>query len=265
MSCSNFNAEAFLRAFGRAPEALSAEGSHFPLLHGIAALSSARPSALPLAQAGKLGSRLNRRYLRIRAVQDALGKLNFNKAKPGTALNDFVFEQTDFSLYKKIAAEDFSLFDTGLADFDDDFFTENFGVGREKTAALIASAYKRIGAFYYLNRESHLHNPLLMALMRNLHTSLAFRPVITGKELLAEFTGAFRRPVAPGDFAVVYYEFLKLLDGSAVSHADGMITLLVVEPKAGPGMGAAFTDSGKGPALKGIFHPRGKAYTLHLA
>jgi hypothetical protein len=82
---------------------------------------------------------------------------------------------------------------------------------------------------------------------------------------LAEFIGAFRRPVAPGDFAAVYYDFLKLLDGSAVSHADGMITLLAVESMAGPGMGAAFTDSGKGPALKGIFHPYGKAYSLRLA
>jgi hypothetical protein len=284
MNCSSFNAGAFLRVLSRLPEAPPAEGPRPALLCGIAALSAARPSALPDTRAGGLGARLNRRYLRIRAVQDALGKLDFNKAKPGTALDDFVFAQTDFSRYKKITAEDFSLFDAGLDDFDDDFFTKNFGLDREKTAALIGSAYKRIGAFYYLNRESNLRNPLLMAAMRSLHTSTAFRPAITGEELLAEITAALRRLAAYGavteDFdagglspaegpspvrglspagglsPAVYYDFLKLLDGSALSHADGMITTLAVEPPSG---------SGNGPVLKGTFHPCGKAYTVRLA
>jgi hypothetical protein len=259
MNYSNFNVADFLRALSRLPEALAGEGPYPGLLRDIAALSAARPSALPDTRAGGLGARLKRRYLRIRAVQDALEKLNFNKAKPGTALDDFVFAETDFSIYKKIAAEDFCLFDAGLDDFDDDFFTKSFGLGREKTAAVIGSAYKRIGAFYYLNRESHLRNPLLMAAVRTLHTSIAFRPVITGEELRAEIAAAFG--AAPGNFDAVYYDFLEPLDGSAVSHTDGMITSLVFEPP----VGAVFSGGGKGPAIRGTFHPQGKAYTIRLA
>jgi hypothetical protein len=265
MNYLSYNVADFLRALNRIPEAPVVERPRSGLLRGIAALSAARPSALPDTRAGGLGARLNRRYLRIRAVQDALGKLNFNKAKPGTALNDFVFAETDFSIYKKIAAEDFSLFDAGLDDFDDDFFTKNFGMGREKTAAVIGSAYKRIGAFYYLNRESHLRNPLLMAVMRTLHTSTAFKPIIIGEELRAEIAVALRclaaHGAAPGNFDAVYYDFLEPLDGSAVSHTDGMITSLAFEPLAG----AVFADGGKGPALMGTFHPQGKAYTIRLA
>ncbi|MDR2785492.1 MAG: hypothetical protein LBB83_06220 [Treponema sp.] len=279
MNSTNFNAAAFLRALGTLP----AKGPRPGLLLGIASLSgaagggrttpSALPSALPVDRAGPLGARINRRYLRVRAVQDELGKLDFEKAKPGDALDDFVFGQTDFSIYKKINAEDFSLFSAGLDDYDDDFYAGFFRMDREKTGTVIDSAYRRIGAFYYMNREKHLHNPLLMGVMRTLHTSLAFRPLITGEELRAEFTGVVRylivNKVVDGkiflpsvqNFDAVYYDLLKALDGSSVIHGDGMITNLAVEPATDAG----FADAGKIFALKGTFHPRNKAYTMCLA
>jgi hypothetical protein len=142
---------------------------------------------------------------------------------------------------------------------------------REKTGTVINSAYKRIGAFYYINQEKHLHNPLLMAVMRTLHTSLAFRPLVTGEELRGEFTGVVQYLAAnkvieekiffPAlqNFNAVYGDFLKLLDGAAVLHADGMITTLAAEPVTE----AAFPGGGK-ITLKGIFHPRNKAYTMRL-
>ncbi|MDR2661592.1 MAG: hypothetical protein LBC31_01185, partial [Treponema sp.] len=157
MSSSNFDAAAFLRALGTLP----AKAPRPILLLSIASLTAAHdkrmawrvPSALPLAlppaqssvlplalpsalpadKAGPLGARLNRRYLRVRTVQDELGKLDFEKARPGAALDDFVFAQTDFSVYKKISAEEFGLFSAGLEDYDDDFYAGNFRMDREKT------------------------------------------------------------------------------------------------------------------------------------
>jgi hypothetical protein len=275
MNSTNFDAAAFLRALGTLPAKSPRPG----LLLGIASLAAALPSALPAAlpvdRAGPLGARLNRRYLRVRTVQDELGKLDFEKARPGVALDDFVFEQTDFSMYKKISAGEFSLFSAGLEDYDDDFYAGTFRMDREKTGAVINSAYKRIGAFYYMNQEKHLHNPLLMAVMRTLHTSLAFRPLVSGEELRDEFTAVVQylaankvieeKTFSPAfqNFNAVYCDFLKLLDGSAVLHADGMITELAAFA-AGPVTEAASTGGGE-IALKGIFHPRNKAYTMRLA
>ncbi|MDR2051820.1 MAG: hypothetical protein LBP80_00255 [Treponema sp.] len=277
MNSTNFNAAAFLRALGTLP----AKGPRPGLLLGIAALSAASgggradsevPASLPADRAGPLGARLDRRYLRVRTVQDELGKLDFKKAKPGAALDDFVFEQTDFSMYKKIAAGDFGLFSAGLEDYDDDFYAGSFRMDRGKTGTVINSAYRRIGAFYYINQEKHLHNPLLMGIMRTLHTSLAFRPLVGGEELKAEFADVVRylaaNKVIDGkiflpavrNFGAVYYDLLKLLDGSAVIHGDGMITCLAAEPVTE----AAFAGAGDILALKGTFHPRNKAYTMRL-
>jgi hypothetical protein len=274
MNSTNFDAAAFLRALGTLPAKSPQPG----LLLGIASLAAARsdggwaPPQVPVDRAGPLGARLNRRYIRVRTVQDELGKLDFEKARPGAALDDFVFEQTDFSVYKKIDAGEFNLFSAGLEDYDDDFYAGTFRMGREKTGALINSAYKRIGAFYYINQEKHLHNPLLMAVMRTLHTSLAFRPLVSGEELRDEFTAVVQylaankvieeKTFSPAlqNFNAVYYDFLKLLDGSAVLHADGMVTAL-----AAGSVTEAASAGGAGIALKGIFHPRNKAYTMCLA
>jgi hypothetical protein len=292
MSSSNFNAVAFLRALGTLP----AEGPRPALLLGIASVTTSISAAipptrpLPVLQAGLLGARLDRRYRRIRTIQDELEKLNFDKAKPGAALDDFVFEQTDFSTYKKIVAEDFSLFTDGLDDFHDSFYVKSFGMDRKKIEAVINAAYKRIGVFYYITQEKHLHNPLLMAVMRTLHTSLAFKPLFTEEEVRAEFVDVVRyltghkvvdaKTFLPliEDFNAVYSGLLGSLDGSAVLHDDGMITTFAVEPENN----AALTDNKKGPVPEGVtslvltslvltslvltstFHPRDKAYTIRL-
>jgi hypothetical protein len=286
MNSSNFNAAAFLRALGTLPACRGAglsaggkqaEGPRPALLLGIAALSSAAQVCLPAAQAGLLGARLDRRYRRIRTVQDELGKLNFEKAKPGAALDDFVFEQTDFSMYKKISAEEFSLFNDGLDDFAGSFYVDSFRMNRKKIETVINSSYKHIGAFYYLNQEKHLYNPLLMAVMRTLHTSLAFMPLFTGEEVRTEFIGVVQyltenkvvetKTFLPliENFDTVYSGLLQSLDGSAVLHSDGMITTFAVEPENA----AVSADGGqglvlKGPVLKSTFHPRDKAYTMRL-
>jgi hypothetical protein len=277
MNSSSFNAAAFLRALGTLP----AESPRPRLLLGIAALSADNGKAggsntaqpVPTAQAGLLGARLNRRYLRVRTVQDELGKLNFEKAKPGVALDDFVFEQTDFSMYKKIGEEEFSLFTAGLEDFDDSFYTGSFRMDRKKTGRVVNGAYKRIGGFYYIKQEQQLYNPLLMAVMRTLHTSLAFVPLVTPEELRAEFLAVVhyltenkvveKQTFLPAmeSFNAVYSTLLELLDGAAVLHGDNMVTTFTVEPAKA----AALARGESGPILKGVFHPRDKAYTMRLA
>ncbi|MDR3336997.1 MAG: hypothetical protein LBT16_07310 [Treponema sp.] len=267
MNSTNFNIPAFLRALGTLPQ-----DCRPALLRGVAALAAAKQpeaesaeQAAPVERVGRFGERLNRRYLRVRAVQDELGKLNFKKAKPGAALDDFVFEQTDFSAYKKIGLEEFSLFSAGLEDFDDSFYARSFRMDRKKTENVINGAYKRIGGFYYIKQEQYLYNPLLMAVIRTLHTSLAFAPVVSQGELRAEFLNVVRyleenRVIEKGaflsateNFNPVYRELLELLGGRALLHSDGMATTLSVE------------KDDKGLILKGCFNPRDKAYTMVLA
>jgi hypothetical protein len=194
-------------------------------------------------------------------VQDELGKLNFKKAKPGAALDDFVFEQTDFSAYKKIHDEEFSLFTVGLEDFDDSFYVNAFRMDRKKIEGVINGAYKRIGGFYYIKQEQQLYNPLLMAVIRTLHTSLAFVPLVTQEELRAEFLCVVKYLVQSGvvaeetflpateNFIPVYADLVQVLNSKSVVHGDGMVTAFTVE---------------EGPVLKGTFHPRDKANTVIL-
>jgi hypothetical protein len=223
---------------------------------------SIRPSAeVP----GLIGERLHRRYLRICAVQDELGKLDFTKTKPGAALKDLVFDQADFSVYKKISAENFALFSgPGLDDFGPPFFAKAFALDREKVGSLINNAYQRIGAFYYIKQEKLLFNPLLMAVMRTLHTSLEFAPVFTGEEIRTECTALLHYlmgknivekeilPFLP-QIKLIFFRLLEALDGVSLEHPDGMKTEL-----------SAVRAADTRITLKGTFHPRGKAYTIPL-
>ncbi|GHV87868.1 hypothetical protein AGMMS50267_02280 [Spirochaetia bacterium] len=262
----------------------------------IAANVAGAAAAIMVTRSGLIGERLHRRYLRICAVQDELGKLDFNKAKPGAALNDFVFDQADFSVYKKITAEAFSLFSgPGLDDFGAPFFAKAFALDREKTGALVNNAYRRIGAFYYIKQEKLLFNPLLMAVMRTLHTSLEFTPVFTGAEILTECTALLRylteknivgaeilsclsqageststgikRTCGPTTCGpMLFFRLLEALDGVCLEHPDGMKTELsaVKATVPAPSQPAASAATDTRITLKGTFHPRGKAYTIPL-
>jgi hypothetical protein len=205
---------------------------------------------------------LNRRYLRIRFVQGELERLDFKKAKPGDSFNDFVFDHIDFAAYKKITEEDFTLFTgEGLADFKASFFAQAFRLNREKTAVLIGGAYTRIGGFYYIKQENLLSNPLLMAMLRTLQTSLAFIPLFTADTVLAEWNALLcflerRREADTAAFFqgsdLLFASLIRALDGADFVHTDGTRTAL------------AAVQENSALTLRGVFHPHGKAYTVTL-
>jgi hypothetical protein len=237
------------------------------LLTDVAALCAGTPGADPDAAVswGPVRRGLNRRYLRVRFVQSELERLDFKKAGPGVRFNDFVFDQIDFSAYKKIPAEEYSLYSReGLEDFEPPFFTRNFRLSREKTLALISGAYTRAEGFYCIRQEKMLFNPLLMSILRTLQTSLEFAPLFTGEAVRDECRAMFHllRPGEAENGAAflredgpdrLFASLLRALHGASMIHPDGMKTNLSALQEEN----ALF--------LRGAFHPQGKAYTITLA
>jgi hypothetical protein len=218
---------------------------------------------------GIIGTRLESRYRRICFVYQELQKLDFKKVRPGMRFDDFVFEQTDFSIYKKIPRDDFYLFyETGLDDFDNGFYKKNFRINRGAVRAIISRMYRPIDAYYHCQDTQALRNPLFISIMRTLHTSLEFVPVIQRDELLRECTALIHFLLEQGeldkeaffylarDFNELFCYFLCNLHNSGVIHADGMTTSLFIAP----------ADDTKTSALTlwGTFRPLNKAYTIAL-
>ncbi|MDR2072879.1 MAG: hypothetical protein LBP60_05560 [Spirochaetaceae bacterium] len=209
--------------------------------------------------------RIESRYRRIFFVHRELTRLNA-AAKTNTALQrgpvqnrtgtaqkpgepgplhnnfeDFVFSQIDFSIYNTIDAEEYNLlFNRGLEDFDEPFFQKAFNMNREAVRRTIAEAYIKAGPFF-IRRSASL---LLLSIMRTLHTSLEFAPLLTkadvsGEDHLRTLIGA--------------------LDGVVIRHADGTETRLFV-----PAAGDAGTKTGPRPLLCGTFYPLNKPWTITL-
>jgi hypothetical protein len=229
-----------------------------PVLDGITALGNGgagRPGA------GLIQKRLDRRYARICVVYRELGKLDFNKAQPGTGLEDMVFAQTDFDVYGKISREDFAaFFDEGLEDFEDSFYKYNLMMDRDAVRRAISRRYKREGNFYVYAGE----NPLLLGIMRSLHTALDFAPLIQPGEALGEAAFLIRflqsKSALEGDAlsaltenpGLFFSALLGSLDGATVVHPDGRTTALFIQEGSDP------------PVLCGTFFPENKAHTIRL-
>jgi hypothetical protein len=249
-------AELFLTTLGRLPPE---QGRDLPVLAGMARLR-----ALPAAgeDPGLLGERLSRRYRRICFVQEELGKLDFSKAQTGEVLETFVFNHIDFSYYKIIEENVFSpLFIDGPEDFGEPFFEKTFRLNRGAVKKIIAGHYQKIGGLYYLRQE----NPLILSIMRSLHTSLDFLPLFSLEEIRGECAGLARILEArglrgPGTFPALERKvptlfpcLIRALDGLSVAHEDGQKT------------GLSCAVWGEDLVLRGIFRPQGKPYTISLA
>jgi hypothetical protein len=245
-----------------------------PVLSDIADLSgSGGDGGSNDAQPGLIRRRLDRRYARICVVHAELGKLNFKKAKPGTGLEDMVFAQTDFDRYRKISRKNFNtFFDEGLDDFEDSFYKNNCMMDRGAVRKAIFHNYK---AAYQPEGEHYscaVMNPLLLGIMRTLHTSLDFAPLITAEETLGEceilirfLRGKLRCKMqsqsAMGEdtlsgltqkFPVIFSGLIRSLNNVTVIHPDGMTTTLFIQKDDTP------------PVLYGTFHPDHKAHTILL-
>jgi hypothetical protein len=255
--------ESFLRSFRNLPAELVLK---MPLLSDIAALSG----GLTGTQRGLILRRLDRRYARVCVVHAELGKLDFKKAKAGTGLEDMVFAQTDFGWYQKISREDFNtFFDEGLDDFADSFYKKNCMMDRGAVRKAIFHSYRPEGEYYYCAAV----NPLLLGIMRTLHTSLDFASLITPEETLRECEilirflqsqSALGEDALSGlaqNFSALFSA--RLLDGLVhslnkvtVIHPDGMTTTLSLKDETPQG--------GTPPVLYGTFYPANKAHTISL-
>ncbi|MFP3040987.1 hypothetical protein LQZ19_04090 [Treponema primitia] len=248
----------FLRLLRGLPGELALK---MPVLRDIADLSgNGGRIDVAAAQPGIIRRRLDRRYARICVVYGELSKLDFKKAKPGTGLEDLVFAQTDFAVYQKISREDFNtFFDEGLDDFEDSFYKNNFTMDRSAVRKTIFHWYKPEGEYYSCVANS-AGNPLLLGIMRTLHTALDFVPLIKTEETLKECEILMRLALGEDalagltkNFSALYFGLLRSLDNSTVIHPDGMNTALSFRMDETP------------PALYGTFHPSNKAHTIRLA
>jgi len=199
--------------------------------------------------------RIESRYRRILFVHEELERLNSlarlePSAKPELlpqqknqirSYEDFVFSRINFSVYKKIATEEFTLlFDKGLADYDDAFFPRAFSLSRDEVRETIKKSYVKAGPFYLCKKSS----PLLLSIMRTLHTSLDFAPLLASDEITDEDQ---------------IKSIAEVLDGLVIQHDDGMETKLFMpktEEKSSGTQGQRI--------LCGTFHPLGKACTITL-
>ena len=194
-----------------------------------------------------LKNRIERRYLRLCRVQEELGRLDFKKALAhnsghGTSPEDYVFSQIEFSKYRQIEEKEFEgFFLVGLEDFDENFFSNNFGRSRTELRSLIRESYKKDEAAYKILRE----HPLLLSVMRTLETSVEDSPLFSSNEIRAELENLFsflekekspRNREFPPGFAEsrskqLYPLLVSCLDNTLVTHDDGMETRLFISPK----------------------------------
>ncbi|MDR2899993.1 MAG: hypothetical protein LBV20_00535 [Treponema sp.] len=187
--------------------------------------------------------------------------LHFSKAKPETRFEDFIFEQTDFSIYEKIDSETFSFFYIdGLDDLSDDFYIKKCFRDKSEIRKIISARYKRLDDFYVSDG-----NPLLIPIMRSIHTSLDFvsfpnqNQFLSEMETLLEFlkTNAalpdifFQHLIREEDD--LYNMLLLLFDKTKVLHNDRMTSSFFIAEEKGM------------TALFAIFNPGGKAFTKLMA
>jgi hypothetical protein len=178
--------------------------------------------------------RMESRYRRIKFVHEELSRLNQKasqrKAGDPASFEDFAFNNADFSVYQKIPVDEFELlYVAGLEDFAESFYQKAFKANREKIRDSISRSYIKVGPFYVLKKA----NPLILSIMRSLHTSLEFAPLLAA----ADFAGN-------GALSGI----IAALDGVVIRHDDGAQTKLRV----------------KDAVLTGIFYPFGKAFTVTL-
>jgi len=194
--------------------------------------------------------------MRLCCLQEELGRLNLKKASLGATLGisgyktleDFVYNQIDFSRYRNLSERDFErLFPEGLTDFEEGFFKKNFGLGINDVKSVIEGSYQKAEGEYRLQRE----NPIILSIMRTLETSLEAVPLFTPEEIIQElqnWPGFDKEEILP-EMKKFYPLLVSSLDNALVTHSDNMTTRLFISPEGD---------------LSGTFRPGGKPWTLVL-
>jgi len=198
---------------------------------------------------GIIKRRMERRHLRLCRLSGELGRLDFKKAPADMPVDDYIFSQIDFSAYREINEKYFeTFFPESLTDFSEDFFKNNFRLGREEIKSVIEKSYKKAGGFYWIQKE----NPLILSLMRSLDTSLEESPLFTAGEISGELENirAFtKKDIFIPDAESLYPILVSGLDNVCFSHDDGMTTRLFISPQGD---------------LSGTFRPGNKPWTRVL-
>lgn len=214
--------------------------------------------------------KMESRYRRVAFVQQSLEQADWkvmehmsrvssrvSKAKPEMCFEDFMFAQTDFSIYDKIDAEDFTLlYIDGLDDLPDDFYTKMFSKEKNEIRKIISARYKPVDGFYISDG-----NPLLIPIMRSIHTSLDFASFPNQNQFIYEMETLFDFLNKNAYLPEIFFQYLVqeeddlfcnlliLLDGINVLHDNMIISrFFVAEEKSKT-------------ALFAVFNPSGKAYT----
>ncbi len=214
--------------------ALSALPLELPLLQGIGTFFSGEKGGFVLRN-------MESRYRRIAFVQQTLGKIDFSKAKLGSNFEDFIFEQSDFSMYEKIDAETFTLlFIDGLDDLRDDFYTNMLSREKREIQKIISARYKLMNGFYVSDG-----NPFLIPIMRSIHTSLDFVPFPNQRQVRNEFETLFAFLQKNAGLPDVFFQhfareeddlfcsLLSLFDKTDVLQNDGMTSRFFLAEEKG--------------------------------
>jgi hypothetical protein len=195
---------------------------------------------------GPIKRRLERFYMRLCQVSSELGKLDLKKAAAQSAagkqtLEDFVYNQIDFSRYKVMPEKEFErLFPEGLSDFADEFIAKTLSLGREEIEQAIRKSYQKTDGNYHLQRE----NPIILSAMRMLETSLENVPLFSAAEIAREIESL--PEIMKPKIKRLYPHLVSNLNGADNVHKDGEVTKLSI---------------GASGDLLGTFHPGGKAWT----
>jgi hypothetical protein len=221
-----------------------------PILRELTSLAANKAQTVTAVEAGPVGKRINRLYMRLCRLQEELGHLDLKKAKPnvslGLSLEDYIFSNIDFSRYRGINENYFTgLFAEGLADFKEGFLKKNFNRGKSEIKTLVWQSYKKAEGVYKLEKDS----PLILSVMRTLETSLDTLPLFSLEEITEELDSLPAKYGGRENQGKLYSLLATSLDGVLITHDDGMITKLFI------------TDSGE---LSGTFRPADKPWTLVL-
>jgi hypothetical protein len=131
---------------------------------------------------------------------------------------------------------------------------------REAVRRTISRCYRAEGGRYVYSGE----NPLLLGIMRSLHTALDFAPLLGPGETLEETARLIRflqsqsaleedaLSALTENSGPLYSALLRGLDGARAIHPDGKVATLFIKEGTDP------------PVLYGTFYPENKAHTIAL-
>lgn len=151
--------------------------------------------AHPERDQGSIHHKILSRFLRLRymdqTMERAMAETDIHAPGPKEDFGDYVFRTIPLEHYRAFEKKYFkTVLVGGMDDFDDSFFERVIGKGRVEVAQLVASNYKKVDGKFLLRST---HNKDIIKVIFILETSVQFRPLILGNEILDQLRVALRR------------------------------------------------------------------------